>query len=133
MDLLSHIGTVVARSSFYITKPVGGPADQRDYMNAAVTLSTIVSPQLLLQQIKEIEKSVGRTRTDKWGPRIIDIDIVMFGDVVLNTPTLTIPHPLMHTRKFVLKPLADVAAYAIHPVYKLQVAELLARVGGDRK
>jgi 2-amino-4-hydroxy-6-hydroxymethyldihydropteridine diphosphokinase len=124
VDQLEALGRVTAVSSFYETEPVEFTA-QPWFLNCAVALKTDNTPQKLLAGILEIEKKMGRQRDGQQkGPRILDIDIVLFGDVVVATDGLTIPHPAMHQRRFVLEPLAEIAPEAFHPVLKLTVREL---------
>lgn len=100
---------VVAVSSFYRTPPLG-PQDQPDYLNAAVELETDLAPEALLDNTQRIELQQGRVRKEeRWGPRTLDLDIMLFGDQVLNTERLTLPHYDMHNRGFMLWPLAEIA------------------------
>ena len=105
------------------TEPYGY-LEQDSFLNAAVELETIESPDSLLKILHKIETEGGRERTIHWGPRTIDLDIVLFGDVVMQTEMLTIPHREMHLREFVLRPLAQLAPWASHPVYHKTVSEL---------
>ncbi len=114
-------------SRFYETIPVGGPP-QPMFLNAALTIRTVLSPHQLLKQLQRIETDMGRTRTVRWGPRTIDIDILLYGDVIISDGQLTIPHPLMHTRLFVLEPLAEIAPDAIHPIYQKTVLQLYLQI-----
>lgn len=100
--------TVTKHSALYQTQPVG-PQDQPDFINAAVEIDTDLSPQALLVACQALEQQHGRVRQRHWGERTLDIDILLYGDVQLDTPALTIPHPRMHEREFVLRPLADIA------------------------
>jgi 2-amino-4-hydroxy-6-hydroxymethyldihydropteridine diphosphokinase len=100
--------TVVAISKVYATAPVGGP-EQDEYLNAVVAIDTTCGPHELLDLAHEIEQSVNRVRTVRWGPRTLDVDVLLFDDVVLDDPNITIPHPRMWERDFVLVPLRDVA------------------------
>jgi len=128
--------SVIASSSFILTEPEGGPAGQDPYVNGAVTIYTSLSPLQLLQEIRDIESGLGRNRDmeQRWGPRTCDLDILLMGDVVMESPELTIPHPRMHERLFVLKPLAEIAPHAVHPVSGLTVSGMLQAIGdGGRK
>lgn len=127
IDAIGRIGrTSVLRSSgFYETAPVGGPR-QPDYLNAALEIATSLEPPGLLDELQRIEAAMGRTREVHWGPRAIDLDILLCGDVVLNTPRLTVPHPLMHGRRFVLEPLSEIAPDVVHPVLKKSISALLS-------
>jgi 2-amino-4-hydroxy-6-hydroxymethyldihydropteridine diphosphokinase len=109
--LAARAGRVVAISPVYETQPVGGPA-QPDYLNAVVVVETELSPRELLVVAKALEAEAGREPTDperRWGPRPLDIDILMVGDLRVDEPDLVVPHPRIHQRTFVLAPLADVA------------------------
>lgn len=110
-------------SRFYETAPVGGPP-QPDFLNAALSIETGTSPCLLLTEFQHIENSMGRVRTAKWGPRNIDIDILLYGDKIIHEDHLKIPHPLMHTRLFVLEPLSEIEPDAVHPVLNKTVSQL---------
>ena len=114
---------VVAVSSIYETEPVEF-MHQPWFLNCAVALETALTPQQLLAAALKIERDMGRNRTEDKGPRMIDIDIVLFGDTVVNSPELTIPHPAMHARRFVLEPLAEIAPDATHPIAKRTIREL---------
>ncbi len=114
---------VVGMSSLIETRPVGYE-DQRDFINAVAEIRTSRGPRELLEEIKRIEHEIGRTETFRFGPRVIDIDILLFGDRVVDDPDLTIPHPRMHERRFVLEPLAEIAPEVVHPVLKKRVIEI---------
>jgi 2-amino-4-hydroxy-6-hydroxymethyldihydropteridine diphosphokinase len=116
-------GRIVASSSFYETEPVE-LTDQPWFLNCAVALETSATPQKLMGAILGIEKEMGRQRLQNKGPRTIDIDILLFGDTTLDSPQLTIPHPAMHRRRFVLEPLAEIAPEVLHPVFKKTIREL---------
>jgi 2-amino-4-hydroxy-6-hydroxymethyldihydropteridine diphosphokinase len=117
---------VVKVSSLYETKAVGGPPDQPDFINAAAQLRTTFSAERLLAVCQNIEASLGRRRGVPWGPRTIDLDILLFDDEIRSTPDLTIPHPLMHERRFVLDPLAEIAPALVHPALEETMHNLLA-------
>ena len=123
IDRLRAFGEVVAVSSFYETEPVEFTA-QAWFLNCAVALDTEKTPQQLLAGILDIEQQLGRRRGQKKGPRIIDLDILLFGNSIVDDPGLTIPHPAMHERRFVLEPLAEIAPDALHPVLKQTIREL---------
>ncbi|MGE5174624.1 MAG: 2-amino-4-hydroxy-6-hydroxymethyldihydropteridine diphosphokinase [Betaproteobacteria bacterium] len=127
IDLLSRAGRVTRASSFYCTEPVGY-ANQEDYVNAVVELETGLSPLALLAACHVIEDELGRSRLIRWGPRTIDLDILLYGDQVINNPELTIPHPLMAARRFVLVPLCEIAPQAVHPVLQRTVVSLLCEL-----
>jgi 2-amino-4-hydroxy-6-hydroxymethyldihydropteridine diphosphokinase len=121
---LANVGEVVAVSSFYETEPVDLAA-QPWFMNCAVKIDTEKMPRQLLSAIVDIEQQMGRRRTkQKSGPRIIDLDILLFGRSIVDTLTLTIPHPAMHQRRFVLEPLAEIAPDLRHPVFRQTIRQL---------
>lgn len=130
-NLLSAYDSIIAMkgiqplklSGFYETTPVGGPP-QPMFLNAALSIMTALTPSRLLIQLQNIEILMGRVRTVKWGPRNIDIDILLYSNEIINNDQLKIPHPLMHTRSFVLKPLAEIEPDIIHPIFNKTVLQL---------
>ena len=116
---------VVKVSGLYETKPVGGPPGQGPFINAVAMVRTTLNPHRLLAVCIGIEQSLGRKRDVRWGPRTIDLDILLFDDMVTSDETLTIPHPLMHERRFVLEPLVEIAPHAMHPALEQSAKELL--------
>lgn len=128
IELLKKKGIVVKkRSSIYETEP-WGVKDQPPFLNMAIEIETELEPAELLIVLKDIEREVGRERSFKWGPRIIDLDILLFEDIILNEDNLKIPHPLMHERDFVLRPLCEIAPEIKHPLLKLSMNELLQQL-----
>jgi 2-amino-4-hydroxy-6-hydroxymethyldihydropteridine diphosphokinase len=121
---LESIGRVVSVSSFYETEPVE-VTDQPWFLNCAVGLETALTAEQLMARLLQIEQKMGRRRIQKKGPRTIDIDILLFDDLILDSPDVTIPHPAMQERRFVLEPLAEIAAEARHPGMKKTIREML--------
>jgi 2-amino-4-hydroxy-6-hydroxymethyldihydropteridine diphosphokinase len=123
VDRLGRIGKVVAVSSFYETEPVEVTA-QPWFLNCALLMETERMPGQLLSEILGLEQEMGRQRGQSKGPRNIDIDILLFGDSIIEDERLSIPHPAMQQRRFVLEPLAEIAPEAMHPVLQRTVREL---------
>lgn len=126
LELLGSAGRVRKVSSFYRTEPVGYK-DQGEFINAVAEIETDLSPQELLAACRRIEEELGRSREVRWGPRTIDLDILLYGSLKVNDhdPELTIPHPLLTDRRFALAPLAEIAPRAVHPVLGKTAEELL--------
>lgn len=130
---LMNLGDVMTVSSIYETEPIG-LREQPWFLNCVVLMQTERLPRLFLKYILGIEQEMGRKRLQPKGPRIIDIDILLFGNATIETPELTVPHPAMHERRFVLAPLAEIAPEVRHPVMKRAARELLEALPreGDR-
>jgi 2-amino-4-hydroxy-6-hydroxymethyldihydropteridine diphosphokinase len=114
-------------SRFYLNPPLG-PPEQPWYVNAVAQLRTRLEPEELLRVLRKVEEDLGRVRGERWGPRIIDLDLLLYNGVVRSGPELTLPHPEMHRRAFVLVPLAEIASEAWHPVLEKTAGELLAEL-----
>lgn len=129
-DAVTKVGelpdTKVIKVATYITtKPYGG-VEQDDFLNSAMTIRTLLTPTELLDKLHDIEKEAGRERIIHWGPRTLDLDILLYDDLVMDTKDLTIPHIEMHLRDFVLKPLSEIAPWLRHPVYGKTVMQMLS-------
>jgi 2-amino-4-hydroxy-6-hydroxymethyldihydropteridine diphosphokinase len=125
IELFEEKGIIVKkRSSMYETEP-WGVKDQPQFINMVLEIETELEPHELLRILNDVERKVGRGTTFKWGPRIIDLDILLFNDLFLREDNLQIPHPLMHERDFVLKPLCEIAPDRIHPLLKVKMRDLL--------
>ncbi len=126
-DAIQHIenevAPVIKASAIYETQS-WGKTDSPDYLNQVILIQTELPANTLLQKLLNIEWVIGRTREEKWGPRIIDIDILFYGDEIINEPDLQIPHPHLHTRRFTLDPLAELEPTLIHPVLGKNILQL---------
>lgn len=114
---------MIARSPLYKTAPVGPP--QPDYLNACILVETSLTPRALLQQLLIIENQFGRVRQERWGARSLDLDLLLFSDQIVDLPGLTVPHPRLHERPFVLVPMMDIAPQWPHPIFGKTIAQLL--------
>ncbi|SEM15028.1 2-amino-4-hydroxy-6-hydroxymethyldihydropteridinediphosphokinase [Syntrophus gentianae] len=124
--------TLLRCSSFYRTEPVGF-VDQEDFVNAVAEVRTVLTARALLQALQQIETEMGRVRTTRWGPRIIDLDILLFGQEVVQEGDLVIPHPELHRRRFVLVPLNELASYVIHPSFGVSIQGLMQRLQDESR
>lgn len=111
-------------SDFYATTPVGGPPDQPEYLNGVAQIATTLAPEKLLNRLLDIEQRLGRIRAERWGPRCIDLDLLLHGREVIDSENLKVPHPLMHQREFVLRGLAQIAPDARHPLLGLTASQM---------
>lgn len=128
VDALQQHGTLVAASSLYETAPVGY-TDQPNFLNAVVALETDEPPEALLAAALEAEQAQGRVRTFRNAPRTLDVDLLLYDDRCLDVPGLTLPHPRLHERAFVLAPLAEIAPDLVHPRLGQAIRDLLADLG----
>jgi 2-amino-4-hydroxy-6-hydroxymethyldihydropteridine diphosphokinase len=142
-DRLTHMREAVRRlagvphveiervSSLYETAPMGGPADQGWFLNAVVAVRTRLSPDDLLQACRQIEHDLGRVRGERFGPRTMDMDVLLYADRIIQTAELTVPHPRLHERRFVLVPLVEVAPDLLHPTFGRSLSALLAALSAQ--
>ena len=129
-EIEAKIGNITKRSSLYETAS-WGKHDQPDFFNQVIEVKTSLKPQELLSGILSIEAELGRKRIEKWGSRIIDIDILLYQDQVINEPELIVPHPYLAFRRFCLMPLCEIAPEFIHPLLKKNIQELLIELSDD--
>lgn len=123
---------VLRQSSIYRTEPVG--FEKQDwFINAVVEIRTVLNPDELLKALQRIEDTMGRVRGPKWGPRIIDLDILLYGQEVIEEDGLVIPHPDLHKRRFVVEPLCEIASYVIHPVFGVSIRGLMERLDDESR
>ncbi|MCH9823375.1 2-amino-4-hydroxy-6-hydroxymethyldihydropteridine diphosphokinase [Salibacteraceae bacterium] len=120
----NSVGSIIQKSKTYQT-PAWGKTDQPDFKNGIIKINTELSPQSCLLALQNIENQLGRIRTEKWGPRIIDLDIIDFDGLVFSTHELILPHPYAHKRQFVLEPLADIAPNLMLPNCSKSVSKIL--------
>lgn len=118
---------VKEKSAFFNTTPVGGPL-QPDYVNCAIGMETEIEPQVLLEEFKKIELGLGRKPGVRWGPRVVDLDILLYGNRIVDEHNLKIPHERMHERAFVLEPLCEISPDIKHPVSGISISELLEKL-----
>ena len=129
LSLLRDVGEITALSSVYETEP-WGYAEQPSFLNLVCGFRTSLSPPELLALVQEVERRLGRVRTIRYGPRTIDVDILLYGDRIVDTPDLQIPHPRIPERAFVLAPFAEIAPDVEHPTLKRPISALLADAPG---
>ena len=132
LESMSNFTIIKNVSSFYETEPVGNE-DQHKFINVVAKVSTLLSHFKLLNSLKTIEKKMGREGGEKWGPRIIDLDILFYENFVLESQELTIPHKYLHRRRFVLEPLCEIEPWFEHPVLKQTVSKLLKNLNDKRE
>ncbi|MFH1779182.1 MAG: 2-amino-4-hydroxy-6-hydroxymethyldihydropteridine diphosphokinase [Candidatus Omnitrophota bacterium] len=124
----SKLVKIIKISNLYETEPIGGPVQDK-FLNGVAEIETKTTPRALLALLKIIENEVGRSPSDiKWGPREIDLDILLCDDLVIDESDLKVPHPLLHLRDFVLEPFCEIAPHVMHPILKKNVAELFSKL-----
>lgn len=124
--------TITKVSPFYESDPVGY-LEQEKFINAVIEIQTSLNPADLLKTLLEAEDSMGRKREIRWGPRVIDLDLLLYNDLILKEDDLIIPHPRMHERMFVLRPLSDIFPGFIHPELQKGIGELVGLLGDGQK
>lgn len=115
-------------SSFLDNPAVGEQENAPNFLNAVAEAKTSLSARALLDRLMEIEQAMGRVRIERWEPRVIDLDLLLYGESIISNNTLIVPHPMMHERRFVLQPLAEIAPTAMHPVLQANAADMLRRL-----
>jgi 2-amino-4-hydroxy-6-hydroxymethyldihydropteridine diphosphokinase len=129
--LRNTAGVTVRKLSSLLENPaVGGPPDSPPFLNAVAEIATTLPAHEVLDHLLDIERKIGRVRTEKWAPRLIDLDLILYSDQIIDRPQLIVPHPLLHERDFVLRPLAEIAPKAVHPKLQMTARELLDRLAG---
>jgi len=136
LEAIKRIGhlpgcSVGSISGFYLTEPVGVENTQDWYINGVVSITTDMSATDLMKELLQIEAEFGRVREKRWEPRVIDLDIIFFGEEIMQQHHLVVPHPLMHQRRFVLRPMADLAPDFVHPVLNRKIGDLLNHLPED--
>ena len=129
-EIEKKLGPITKKSSIYQTA-AWGPIPQPDFLNQVLCLSTEILPEQMMVILLDIEKSMGRIREERWGPRVIDLDILFYEDEIHTTELLQLPHPEIENRRFVLIPLVEIAADKIHPISKKTIADILAETKDD--
>ncbi len=132
IDEIAGFCEIVKVSSLYETEPVGNE-DQPNFINSVAEIRTDLSPHELLAYLNRIEEKLGRVRSEKWGPRTIDLDIIFYGDQIIKDDNLIIPHPRAHLRRFVLESICEIAPEFIHSEIKISVLELLKSLPDNKK
>ncbi len=120
--------SLLAASAWHATDPIGGPTGQGQFLNGAVLLDTSLSALQLFAVLQSIESAAGRDRAVRWGPRTLDLDLLLFGDEVIHSPQLIVPHPQMAFRRFVLEPAAEIASNLVHPTIGWSITRLLGHL-----
>jgi len=131
-EISNFANNIVSFSSLYETEPVD-KEDQPDFINCAVKIETALSPFDLLKSIQSVEDKMGRRREERWGPRMIDLDIIFYDKLVIETPELTIPHPRAHLRRFILLPISEIEPELVHPIFGVSVLQLLNRLNDEKQ